>query len=162
MAEPLFHEEQKFRQPRLRFLTAIPPVAMTLLIIWQVVLGHPWGKQPMSNASLIGWTIFLWIIYIRLMTIKLVTEVFPGEVRVAMRGLWRSARISLSSVKSVKAVTFDPVADWGGYGIRQTKRGRAYIAGGNQGVELEMADGTVVLIGSHRASDLARKFASAR
>ena len=154
--EPLFYEEQPFRQLRLRILTAIPPVVMTLLAIWQVELGHRWGNQPMSNASVIGWAIFLWLIYLRLITVKLVTELRPGELRVRMRGLWRSYRIPLNNVKSADAVTFDVVLDWGGYGIRSTSRGTAYLAGGGQGVELQMTSGGIVLIGSLRSGELAR------
>ncbi len=154
--KPLFHEEQSLRQRRLLILTAIPPVAMLLLAIWQVGLGHPWGKQPMSNAGIVGWTIFLWLIYFRLITVKLVTEVLPNELSVAMRGLWRSYRISLAAVQSVHAVTFDPVTDWGGYGVRSTARGKAFIANGNKGVELALKKGGVVLVGSQRPDELAR------
>ena len=157
--EPLFYEEQPFQQLRLRILTAIPPVVMTLLAIWQVELGHRWGSQPMSNASVIGWAVFLWLIYLRLITVKLVTELRPGELRVRMRGLRRSYRIPLNKVKSADAVTFDVARDWGGYGIRSTRRGTAYLAGGGQGVELEMMSGGVVLIGSHRSGELARGIA---
>ena len=158
-AEPLFYEEQPFRQLRLRILTAIPPVVMSLLAVWQVGLGHRWGNQPMSNASVIGWAVFLWLIYLRLITVKLVTELRPGELRVRMRGLWRSYRIPLNKVKSADAVTFDVVCDWGGYGIRSTRRGTAYLAGGGQGVELEMMSGGVVLIGSLRSGELALEIA---
>jgi hypothetical protein len=152
----LFYEEQPFRQSRLRILTAIPPAVMTLLAIWQVGLGHHWGNESMSNGSVIGWSIFLWIVYLRLITVKLVTELRPGELRIRMRGLWRSYRIPLSTVKSADAVTFDTVRDWGGYGIRSTSRGTAYLAGGAEGVELEMVSGGVVVIGSRRSDELAR------
>jgi hypothetical protein len=152
---PLFYEEQPFRQLRLRILTAIPPVVMTLLAIWQVGLGHRLGKEPMSNGSLIGWSVFLWIVYLRLITVKLVTELRPGELRVRMRGLWRSHSIPLSDIKSVNAITFDAARDWGGYGIRSTRRGTAYLAGGDHGAELEMKNGSVVLIGSRRSGELA-------
>ena len=155
-ADPLFYEEQSLRQKQVRILTAIPPVLMTLLETWQVWLGHPWGKHPMSNGSMVAWTVFLWLIYFRLMRVRLVTELWPGELRVAMRGLWRSTRISLAGVKSVKAVVFDAARDWGGYGMRSTKRGRAFLAGGDQGVELAMTSGGIVVIGSSRARELAR------
>jgi len=155
-SKPLFHEEQSLRRRRLLILTAIPPVAMLLLAIWQVGLGHPWGKQPMSNAGVVGWSIFLWLIYFRLITIKLVTDVLPNELSVAMRGLWRSYRISWDAVQSVRAVTFDPVRDWGGYGVRSTSRGKAYIAPGNQAVELQLKKGGVVLVSSNRAAELAQ------
>jgi len=154
--KPLFHEEQSLRQRRLLILTAIPPVTMLLLAIWQVGLGHPWGKQPMSNAGIVGWTIFLWLIYFRLISVKLVTEVLPNELSVAMRGLWRSYRISLAAVQSVHAVTFDPISDWGGYGVRSTARGKAFIAGGNKAVELALKKGGVVLVGSQRPEELAQ------
>jgi hypothetical protein len=159
---PLFYEEQPFRQLRLRILTAIPPVVMTLLAVWQVGLRHQLGKEPMSDGSLIGWSIFLWIVYLRLITVKLVTELRPGELRVRMRGLWRSHRIPLGNVKSVNTVTFDAARDWGGYGIRSTLRGTAYIAGGDQGVELEMTNGAVVLIGSRRSTELAQALTEPR
>jgi hypothetical protein len=151
----MFHEEQPFRLLRLWVLTAIPPVTMLLLAVWQVGLGHVWGKNPMSNAGIIGWTIFLWLIYFRLITIRLVTEVRPDEVRVSMPGLWRSTRISLSIVRSVNVVTYDPAAEWGGYGIRSNHVGRAFIAGGAGGVMLTLADGSIVLIGSKLPDELA-------
>lgn len=153
--EPLFYEEQPFRQTRLRILTAIPPVALTLGAVWQVALGHPWGKQPMSDAGLIVWSIFLWLVYLRLMLVKLITEIRPGELRVRMRGLWRSIRIPLEKVKTAAVVTFDPVRDWGGYGFRSTKKGTAYLAGGGEGVELRLNSGALILIGSRRPTELA-------
>ncbi len=157
--EPLFHEEQSLRNTRSRVLTAIPPVALSLLAIWQVGLGHPWGKQPMSNAGMIGWTIFLWLIYLRLVTVKLVTDVRPGEISLAMRGLWRSYSVPLATVKSVRTVTFDPARDWGGYGVRSSSQGRAFIAGGTAGVELKLSKGGIVLLGSRRPDELAHAIA---
>jgi len=136
-------------------LTAIPPLALLVRAILQIGFGHAWGSPPLSNASLIGWTIFLWLIYFRLITIKLVTELYPSELRVSMRGLLRSAKIRVDRIESVRVVTFDP-KEWGGYGMRSTARGRAYIARGSRGVELTMKGGTIVLIGSQRAEELAR------
>lgn len=150
----IFHEEQRFRLKRQRVLLAIPPVGMTLLVIWQVILGHAWGKQPMSNNSVIGWTIFLWLVYLRLVTVRLVTEVREAELAVAMRGLWRPRRIPLGEIKSAKTVRYDPERDYGGYGIRTTRNGTAYIAGGNRGVRLDLAKGGTVLIGSDRPEEL--------
>ena len=152
----LFREEQSFRQRRLRVLTAVPPVILSLLAVWQVALGHPFGSQPMSNASIIGWSIFLWLVYLRLNTLKMVTEVSPTEISVKMRGLFRSSTIALTSVKSARPVTFHPGRDWGGYGFRSSSQGRAFLAEGTRGVELEMSKGGIVVIGSQRPDELAR------
>jgi hypothetical protein len=145
-AERLFYEEQTFRQGRIRILLAVPPSILLVLVIWQVVLGHPWGKHPMSNASLVGWAIFLWLVYLRLVRIRLVTELGPSELLVSMRGLWRTRRIPLSDIKSFEVVKYDPVRDYGGYGIRITRHGIAYIAGGSDGVRLQLISGATVLV----------------
>lgn len=125
------------------------------LLIWQVVLGHPWGKNPMSNGNVIGWTIFLWLIYLRLITVRLVTEVRNQELIVGMRGFWRSRRIPLDRIQSVETIDHDPAKDFGGYGMRSTREGKAYIARGSGGVRLTLAHGEKVVIGSNRAEELA-------
>jgi hypothetical protein len=150
----VYHEVQNLRVLRLRILLAIPPVLMLMLVIWQVFLGHRWGRQPLSNASLIGWTVFLWLVYFRLVTVRLVTNVRAAELSVAMRGLWRERRIPLVEIKSAKTITYDPVRDYGGYGIRTTPRGKAYIACGRRGVRLELVNGGSILFGSERPEEL--------
>lgn len=154
-SEPLFYEVQGLRLLRPRILLAIPPFAMLLLLVWQVILGHPWGTKPMSNASLIGWTVFLWLVYLRLVTVRLVTDVRSGQVTVAMRGFWRERHIPLNEIRSVKVIAYDPVRDYGGYGIRIVRGVKAYIASGNRGVRLELANSGAVVIGSGRPEDLA-------
>ena len=129
---------------------------MLVLLIWQVVLGHSWGKAPMSNGNIIGWTIFLWLIYFRLITVRLVTQIRGGELIVAMRGLWRSRHVPLDRIQSVETIDHDPVRDYGGYGIKSTRAGTAYLAGGGGGVRLTLAGGEKLVVGSHRADELAR------
>ena len=110
----------------------------------------------MSNGNVIGWTIFLWLIYFRLITVRLVTEIRGGELIVALRGLWRSRRVPLARIQSVEILDHDPVRDFGGYGIRSTRAGTAYIAGGGGGVRLMIENGGKLVIGSRRADELAR------
>jgi hypothetical protein len=153
-APPIFYEQQSFPQRRTRILLAIPPGAMLLLLAWQVILGHPWGTKPMSNAGVIGWTAFLWLVYFRLVTVRLVSHVDLKTLSVGMRGLWRARRIPLMEVASAKVVAYDAARDYGGYGVRTMRHGKAYIAGGNRGVRLELLKGGAVLIGSARPEEL--------
>lgn len=127
---------------------------MLVLLIWQVILGHPWGTQPMSNANVIGWTVFLWLVYFRLITVRLVTEVRNAELVVAMRGLWRSRRVPLDRIQSVETITHDPAHDYGGYGIRSMGQGKAYVARGTQGVRVTLASGEKLIVGSQRPDQL--------
>jgi hypothetical protein len=124
------------------------------LLIWQVILGHTWGKHPMSNGDVIGWTIFLWLVYFRLITVRLVTEVQNGKLTVALQGLWRSRRVPLTDIHSVEVATIDPVRDYGGYGIRSTRQGKAYIAAAKTGVRLTLASGEKLVVGTERPEEL--------
>jgi hypothetical protein len=150
-----FHEVQRLPLRRAAIVVAIPPIGMLVLLIWQVVLGHPWGRRPMSNASVIGWTIFLWVVYLRLMTVRLVTDLRERKLIVAMRGLWRARRISLSEIASVEVASFDPEREYGGYGIRSNRQETAYLAAGNRGVRVTLSKGTRIVVGSQRAEELA-------
>jgi len=153
--ERVFYEKQFFRLPFMRLLVALPPALLSLVVLWQVILGHPWGRRPMSNAGLVGWTMFLWLVYLHLVFVRFVTEVRPHELLVSMRGVWRSRRITLTDIRSVEVTRFNPTRDFRGYGIRATRQGTAYIAGGNEGVRLELTSGATVIIGSQRAEELA-------
>ncbi len=113
----------------------------------------------MSNAGVIGWTVFLWLVYFRLLTVRLVTQLRPSELRVTLRGVWRARQIPVSDISSVQIVTYNPIRDYGGYGIRWTRRGKAYIARGRQGVKLELTSGATVLVGSQRPEELANAIA---
>jgi hypothetical protein len=151
----VFREVQRFPLRRIAVTLAIPPCCLLGLLIWQVVLGHPWGKQPMSNANVIGWTIFLWLVYFRLITVRLVTEVRNGQLVIAMRGLWRSRRVPLERIQAVNTITHDVARDYGGYGIRSTRDGKAYVAGGTRGVRVTLAGGEKLVVGSERPDELA-------
>lgn len=124
------------------------------VLIWQVVLGRPLGKNPMSNGNVIFWTIFLWLIYFRLITIRLVTDVKNGQLAIKMRGAWRTRRVALSDIQSTEVIDHDPARDYGGYGVRFTREGKAYIASGGLGVKLILKNGEKVIIGSRRPNDL--------
>jgi hypothetical protein len=153
---PVFREVQRFPLRRIAVALASPPCFMLGLLIWQVLLGHPWGKHSMSNGDVIGWTVFLWLIYFRLITVRLVTEVRQGKLIVRMRGLWRLRRVALDQIKSVETITHDIARDYGGYGFRSTRGGKAYVANGSQGVRMTLTGGEKLVVGSQRPDELAR------
>lgn len=146
----------------MRVTLALPPVFITALAVWQVGFGHKLGRYPISNGGLTVLSALLWAVYVRLVTVRLSTEIDEREIRVRMRGFRRRRSIAIDGVRAVKTVVFDPVKDFGGYGIRATKSGMAMVARGNRGVRLEMKDGAMVVIGSQRAEALAAAIAAAR
>jgi hypothetical protein len=151
-----FREIQKFPLRRVAVALLVPPSILTLLLLWQVVLGHQWNGQSLSNGDVIFWTIFLWLVWLRLITVRLITKVTSGRLEVKLRGLWRKRRISLADFRSVEIINFDPVRDYGGYGIRSIAGGgKAWLADSTTGVSLTLVDGKTVVIATHRPGELA-------
>lgn len=150
-----FHEVQRLPLRRAAIALAVPPCAMVAILVWQVILGHSWGKYSVSNANIVGWTVFLWIVYFRLLTVRMVTDVQNRELVVALRGLWRKRRVPAADISDVEVITFDAERDYGGYGIRSIRGGTAFVAQSGQGVRVRLRAGSALVIGSQRADRLA-------
>jgi len=163
-ADAIFYEVQYFKQQR---LTALLPAAALFMIAFfayamyeQFVMGRPFGDEPMSDTGLgvIGpfyillGVLFLWL-YI---SGKLVTEVRPDGVYVLFHPLHRSPRhFPVPTIEKSETMTYRPIRDFGGWGIRHGRKGRAYNVYGNRGAYLTLIDGKRVLIGSQKADILA-------
>jgi hypothetical protein len=63
--------------------------------------------------------------------------------------------IERSAIGEIEARTYRPIREYGGWGLRFGRRGRAYSISGDRGVELTLTDGRRVMIGSRRAEELA-------
>lgn len=149
-----FHESQKFPLRQAAIALVVPPSILTLLLIWQVVLHHHWKGQSISNSDVIFWTVFLWLVCLHLTTVRLITKVSAGQLEIKLRGLVRRRRIPLTDIRNVKTIVFDPVRDYGGYGIRSIPGGKAWLADSTSAVSLELADGQSLIIGTHKPAEL--------
>ena len=158
----LFRETQTFHLGYARIALAMPPLALIIVTCRQVFWHHPWGNPPTPTGDLLFLTILLLAVYVRLITVRLVTELRPNQLSVTMKGFFRRARIPLADIREASAVEYDPAAEYRGYGVRSGPRGKAYIASGNQAVQLELRDGHKLLIGSARARELAHAIAEVR
>ena len=78
----------------------------------------------------------MWLVYVRLLTVRLVTEVRDRELKVALRGCWRLRRVLLAKIASLEVIKFDPIQDYGGYEIRSTREGQAYIGSKGQRIRV--------------------------
>ncbi len=63
--------------------------------------------------------------------------------------------IALSDIQSVKVVRYDPIRDFGGWGIRFGRKGRMYNARGNQAVKLIVDGSGTIFVGSQTPEKLA-------
>lgn len=85
---------------------------------------------------------------------KLITQVKDHHIDVYFYPFKRE-QIPFEHIVTSEARTYNALTEYGGWGIRMGRGGRAYNISGNRGVQLTLADGRKILIGSQRADELA-------
>lgn len=145
-----FHEEQQFRQWWIWVLLAV--VALPALLVVNLE-----GVAP----SVLIVPLVVVAIGALFAFARLVVDVDREEITVAFHMLAPKRRISLSTVRRAEATKYRPLLDYGGYGVRLGFRGWAFNVSGDEGVLVEMKDGSRLMIGSQRPNELETAIARA-
>lgn len=166
-----FEEIQYSRQWWL-WLTIVAIVALTVGIcgyglVEQLVYGRPFGNRPMSDTGLLVFAPVILVFDIGLLALFLAANL---STQVRDDGLYLRYfpfhlsfhRLPLENMAAVEAVTYSPLRDYGGWGIRYGRGGKAYNPTGNRGVRISYLNGRHILIGSQRPEELARAIESLR
>lgn len=91
--------------------------------------------------------------------VKLITEVREDVLSIRFFLLWPAREIPWSEIARAEAVTYRPIRDYGGWGVRWGMAGMAYNVSGNRGVSIQLRSGANLLAGSQRAEELAQAIA---
>lgn len=152
---PTFREVQKFRQFWITSLVLIPAVMTLYGAYQQLVLGQPFGSNPASDTTMIFLTIIFGFLFpVFIFSMKLVTEVRSDGVYVRFFPFHLSfKKFGYTDIASYKAVHYSALRDYGGWGIRYGRNGKAYNISGNDGVMLEFTNGKHLLIGSQKVHE---------
>ena len=164
-----FEEEQRFRQPWIWAI--LLPILVVLLVVFgygliqQLVLKEPFGDNPASDTALIIAAVTVFVLgggsMLLLYKMKLVTKLDSNCLHILFFPL-RRRDIPLSDIAHWEARTYNPIRDYGGWGIRVGRGGWAYNVSGNRGVQLQLTNGKKLLIGSQRSEELCAAIATAK
>jgi len=154
----IYREVQRFRQVWIWVIVFSIVGLMWYATVSQLLLDCPFGSTPMPDILLI----IFWLIFgIGLPALfffgQLITEVRDDGIYVCFFPFhWSFRRIAFTEVKQYKVRTYRPIIEYGGWGIRYGRKGKAYNVSGNRGVQIELSNGKRLLIGSRRAEELWR------
>ena len=62
--------------------------------------------------------------------------------------------IKKEDIDNFKALKYNPILDYGGWGIRHRFKGKAYNIRGNKGVKIYLKNGKTILFGSQKYQEL--------
>jgi len=151
-----FLEVQRFRRWWFALIVVIPVVVMWWGFVTQIVLGKEWGSKPASDVVVwllwvllgIGLPVWLWNLGVK-------TTVDRGGVHVRWIAFPYRRAFAFGDIEHHEVVSYNPIREFGGWGIRRGRQGRvAYSVRGDQGVELRLGDGRLLVIGSQRPGEL--------
>jgi hypothetical protein len=153
---PLFHEEQRFQ-----IWMFWVPIAIVVGLVWyelyqQVFKGNPSGSHPIPDWA--AWTLAI-VFGIGLPVfgylLRLITEVRPDALILRVFP-FRGTRVPVGEIEEAETRDYSAQQEYSGWGVKNTRRsGRAYTAFGTKGVQLVLADGDRLLVGSQKAAELA-------
>jgi hypothetical protein len=158
-----FREEQRFKQAWLWLIILVPVACCWFGAYVQLILKKPFGNNPAPDWLLtILWVVFGIFLPLFFYSVKLETEVrrdgiflrfYPFHIKYRM--------MPFEEITSYEVVKYSPFREYGGWGIRYGKSGKAYNVSGNRGVQLALKSGRRILLGSQKPEQLAEAIRSA-
>lgn len=154
----IYHEEQRLRQIWIWIVVLFVTGLAWYGSYQQLILGTPFGSNPAPDWMMV----VIWIVFgigfpLIFIVFRLRTEVRPDGVYLKFAPVQRSYKIfPAEEIKRAEVEKYKPVREYGGWGWRFGKKGKAYTISGKTGVTLYFKDGSRVLIGSRRAESFAQ------
>jgi len=141
-----FRESQSMRQWWLwAFVLGVQAISFTLVF-----------REEGISTGILLWIIFpMFGINGLLYFAKLVTEV--REAGIYLRFIpfhFKWVKIDYTNIEQYESIKYNPIRDYGGWGIKWGREGKAYNISGNLGVNLMLNDGKRIMIGSQRPDQM--------
>ncbi len=151
----IFEEKQRFNQWWLWVLMIVVGIIPIGLQIYQIatIKNHLSNDSAMFSlilacfAALLVFVLFFWT------TLRTKLDKDGVHVRLSPFHIkWRY--YAWSSIKSCQVRNYNPLTEYGGWGIKGTKHDRAFNISGKQGIQFEFKDGNRLLIGTQKAKEV--------
>lgn len=155
MNNPVFTESQRFRQPWLILLFVALNGGFLYPVIQQVILGNSIGEQPATNFELVL-ALLLSLLFTALFFIfRLDTEISDQGISARLFPIHRSfRRFEWKDIQHIEVRQYKPLREYGGWGIRFGRNGKAWNIRGNQGIQLVFGNGKKLLIGTNKPEEV--------
>ena len=151
----LFKENQYFRQWWLWIIFLMVFSVFLIGIYQQKIRGVPFGDKPMSDSGLILATLLyalVMLVFYRMGITTLIDEkgiyirFFPFHLKYKF--------FEWNEIEKAYIRTYQPIREYGGWGLKGGSMGLAYNVSGDKGLQLELKNGKKILIGTQQPEAL--------
>lgn len=148
----IFKEEQRFTQPLITVT-----LTLSFLVVNGIVIREYLKDDSDLNLTELSIIIGLFIVFtLPIFLIKLITRIDDQGVHYCFFPFHRKHKtISWYEIKSASVRKYDPIGDYGGWGIKggslwNSSKGKAINVKGTIGIQLELNNSKKVLIGTQK------------
>ena len=139
----IFYEKQQFRQVWIWMI-----LILILLILLIPIISGVFGVFLNIIILTIGYC-FIWLFY----SMKLITEIKKDGIQITFTP-FTNFIIPFNKIRSYKIREYKPILEYGGWGIRINRTGKAYTVSGKIGMQIELSNGKEILIGTENPDKL--------
>jgi hypothetical protein len=148
----IFKEEQNYRGTWMMYLILMVE-APSLILVTTVVL----SSEPNEKEAILGLIIFfmvLILVFLLFMNLQLTTRIDEKGIHFKYFPFSKWKTIPKSQIKTMEVISFNPLADFGGWGVKGNKTTKVYTIFGNLGLLIDCGEKKKILIGTQKAQEL--------
>ncbi len=145
MASVLFREKQKIDS-----LWPLLVLAITLVVNWVVYFYYGYEDLSVLYKSMLVSGLAAAFLSI----VRLETEITKDTIKFKLFPIhlkWKT--IIRKDVKKSSLISVKPIKDFGGWGYRRIKDGKAYLVRGNEGVRFDLENGQHIFLGTQKLEE---------
>lgn len=135
-----FEETQRYRKPILWITLGGVIVIFLFGLFKQVVMGEPFGNNPLSNEGLIGGTLILSLVLLLFLSMRLYVRIDDKGVHFRYTPFhFKTHSIPWNEITEISVEEYSPIAEYGGWGVRFSVKGRgkAFSVSGSKGIRIK-------------------------
>ena len=151
----LYYEKQRFTQPWIWLILGGVNVLFLYGFYIQVIMDKPFGDKPAPDGVLIIILLFLFALTYTILISRIETVLEKEGMRVRLFPLQIKFRqYPWESIRRAYTRTYNPLVEYGGWGLKGFGKNKAITISGNQGLQLEFKDGKRLLIGTKKTIEI--------
>jgi hypothetical protein len=140
MSKKIFEEKQRFNQWWL-WLTLVGLIAIFFYQRLPLELNQEFFISFGMLALVVGF----------LLSIQLFTRVDEHGIHIKMFPFHlKTVSYAWTDLYSAEVVEYSPIAEYGGWGLRISRKGKAFNVKGNKGIKIQTSDGRSRMIGTQK------------
>jgi hypothetical protein len=154
--EILFYEEQKPAQKWMIFFVLGYSAFVTYITYNHIFLKEAvFDIQISDQLWTLLWVFFALIVPVLFFLAKMITKIQPDGIYIKYFPFQINfVKINPEDIQSFESIIYNPIKDYGGWGLRYGIKGNAINASGNRGINLQITYARNMLIGTQKPQEL--------